>query len=266
MDFFVAFYRLLTTRTKPVLDLDQKRLLFLQKKWKIFVMKIDADFILKIPLFSGLEDPQAQELLKISTMRSFSRGEIIFSEGDPGNGFYVVASGKIKIYMSSPEGKEKILHIFGPGQPVGEVPVFSGSRFPANAQALEASDLLFFPRDAFARLIETHPSLSMKMLGVLSRRLREFTVQIEQLSLKEVPGRIASYLIALAVEQDSQAAVHLTVSKTQLASLLGTIPETLSRIFSKMADQGLIDVSGKKIQILDYEGLAELAEQGKLLI
>jgi CRP/FNR family transcriptional regulator, dissimilatory nitrate respiration regulator len=263
MDFFVAFYRILTTPAGPVLDLGQKRLLFQKKSGKFPPMKIDADFILKIPLFSG---SQARELLKISSMRSVARGEIIFSEGDSGDGFYVVASGKIKIYMSSPEGKEKILHIFGPGQPVGEVPVFSGSRFPATAQALEASKLLFFPRDAFARLIETHPSLSMKMLGVLSRRLREFTVQIEQLSLKEVPGRLASYLIALAMEQDSREAVRLTVSKTQLAGLLGTIPETLSRIFSKMTDQGLIDVSGKQIRIHDYEGLAALAEQGRILL
>ena len=186
-------------------------------------------------------------------------------EDDEADGFYIVAAGHVKIFKTSLEGKEQILHIYGPGNPFGEVPVFSGSRFPANALALVNSRILFLPRNAFVRLIAQHPSLSMNMLGELSMRLRQFTIQIENLSLKEVPSRLASYLIVLAEEQE-QCGIgsSLTISKGQLASLLGTIPETLSRIFAKMSAQNLIRVEGKEIYLLDPLGLEDLSTAGKL--
>jgi len=95
-------------------------------------------------------------------------------------------------------------------------------------------------------------------------RLREFTMQIEHLALKEVPGRIASYILYVSEEQESSNHIELEISKGQLASLLGTIPETLSRIFSKMSSQGLIEVEGRTIWLLDRQGLTDLAESGKI--
>ena len=102
------------------------------------------------------------------------------------------------------------------------------------------------------------------MLAVLSMRLRQFTVQVENLSLKEVPARLAAYLIVLSEEQNSRVRVNLPISKGQLASLLGTIPETLSRIFAKMSAQDLITVQGRQIRLLDRPGLAEVSEQGRV--
>ena len=216
------------------------------------------------PLFKGLSENDLDEISRITLDRPYNRGESIFMEGDEADGFYIVADGQVKIFKTSVEGKEQILHIYGPGNPFGEVPVFSGSRFPANAQALVKSQILFLPRNAFVRLIAEHPSLSMNMLGELSMRLRQFTVQIENLSLKEVPSRLASYLIVLAKEQEHEDRVTLTISKGQLASLLGTIPETLSRIFAKMSAQQLIRVEGKEIYLLDPLGLEDLSTSGKL--
>ena len=216
------------------------------------------------PLFNGLSESQLDEISTITIDRQYKRGQTIFMEGDGADGFYIVAEGQVKIFKTSMEGKEQILHIYGPGNPFGEVPVFSGSRFPANALALVKSRVLFLPRSAFVRLIAEHPSLSMNMLGELSMRLRQFTVQIENLSLKEVPSRLASYLIVLAEEQGETGNVSLSISKGQLASLLGTIPETLSRIFAKMTAQNLIRVEGKKIHLLDKPGLEDLAVAGKL--
>ena len=189
---------------------------------------------------------------------------MIFSEGDEGYGFYVVAKGMVKIYKVSPEGKEQILHIFGQGEPFGEVPVFSGSAFPANAQAIEKCSLIFFPRDTFVQFISENIPVVLNILGLLSMRLRQFTVQIENLSLKDVPGRLAGYLLFLAEEQQNEDIVQLNISKGQLASLLGTIPETLSRIFSKMNDIELIEVKGRNIKILDSDGMEDLAEHGKI--
>lgn len=234
------------------------------------------ELIAATPLFSGLDETDLAQIHQIATDRFYSRGETIFFEGDPGDGFYIVAAGKVKIFKVSLEGKEQILHIYGPGHPFGEVPVFSGDNFPANAVTLVKSHLLFFSRAAFVKLITSHPSLSMNMLAVLSMRLREFTLQIESLSLKEVPGRLASYLLYLAEEQAQDTGqkgvqillpqqILLPISKGQLASLLGTIPETLSRILAKLSSRGMIKVNGNQIEIKDRELLAELAVSGKAL-
>ena len=217
------------------------------------------------PLFGGLAEEQLDRVAQISQDITFDRNAPIFWEGDEGRGFYIVAAGKIKIFKLSPEGKEQILHIYGPGQPFGEVPVFAGQHFPANAQAVEKSRLLFFPRQAFIDLITAHPSLALNMLAMLSTRLRQFTIQVENLSLKEVPGRLASYLIYLSEEQNTSETLHLPISKGQLASLLGTIPETLSRILGKMSAQGLIAVQGADIFLNDRAALEELAVSGRLM-
>ncbi|UCH20110.1 MAG: Crp/Fnr family transcriptional regulator [Deltaproteobacteria bacterium] len=221
------------------------------------------DLISGIPIFNGLSESHLQEIKNIAVNKRLNKGELIFSEGDDGNGFFVVVDGQIKIFKLSSEGKEQILHILGAGEPFGQVAMFAGRSFPAYAEAIAKSHLLFFPRHAFIGLISGNPQLGMQMLAVLSMRLRQFTIQIENLSLKEVPGRLASYLIYLADEQEKADEVNLPISKGQLASLLGTIPETLSRIFAKMSSQGLIEVSGGNIRLTDRNGLEELSEHGK---
>ena len=222
------------------------------------------NILLNIPIFSGLSKDQVKQIGQIAVEKKMINGKIIFSEGDEGNGFYIVVKGRVKVFKVSPDGKEHILHIVGPGETFGQVAVYAGRSFPASSAAITKSHLLFIPRAAFVELIAGNPSLAMSMLSVLSLRLREFTVQIENLSLKEVPGRLASYLIYLADEQKTGDHISLPISKGQLASLLGTIPETLSRIFTKISNQNLIKVSGREIKILDREGLDDLAINGKL--
>jgi len=194
------------------------------------------------PLFQGLSRGHYEELAMIMLEQLFRRGQIIFSEGDDADGFYLVLSGRVKVFKLSAEGKEQILHILGPGEPLGEVAVFAGKCFPAHAEAMEESRLAFFPRDSFVDLIARNPSLAMNMLAVLSQRLRKFTALVEDLSLKEVPGRLAAFLLYLSER------------------LLGTIPETLSRILARMSKRGLIQGEGtRRIRILDRQGLDELA-------
>lgn len=220
--------------------------------------------ISKSPLFYNLGEEDLKKIRGIAEDKFYDKGRPVFLEGQEAEGFYLVVDGKVKIFKVSLEGKEQILHIYGPGNPVGEVPVFSGQQFPASAETLLKSHLLFIPRSAFVDLIFKNPSLCLNMLAVLSKRLRQFTIQVENLSLKEIPGRLAGYLLYLAGEQDVAEEVVLPISKGQLASLLGTIPETLSRILARMSSHGLIIVDGHKIKLLDLEGLKELAEHGKL--
>jgi len=222
------------------------------------------DTISHVPSFSGLPESQLKEIQDIAVDRHFNKGEIIFSDGDKGNGFFVVVEGLVKIFKVSSEGKEQIFHIYGPGEPFGQVAVYAGLSYPASAQAILKSHVLFFPRAAFVDLITRIPSLAMNMLAVLSRRLREFTVQVENLSLKEVPGRLAAYLLYLADEEGKENTVTLSISKGQLASLLGTIPETLSRILTRMTELNLIEMDGRNIKLLNRSGLEELAELGRM--
>ncbi|MFZ5797091.1 MAG: Crp/Fnr family transcriptional regulator [Desulfobulbaceae bacterium] len=220
-------------------------------------MRGKKEIIAESLLFSGLPPEQLDKVTAIAVERAVGRGESIFFEGDPGDGFYMVAEGQVKIFKMSLDGKEQILHIFGPGEPFGEVPVFHGQPFPANAMALSRTRLLFFPRRQFVELVTEHPTLALNLLAMLSLRLRRFAAQIESLSLKEVPGRLAAYLLYLAEEQGSTTQVTLDIPKGQLASLLGTIPETLSRIFARMTEEGLIRVEGRTIYLDDFAGLKD---------
>jgi CRP/FNR family transcriptional regulator len=219
----------------------------------------------QVVLFQGLPEEQLEKIAAIALEQKFKRGETLFLEGAVAAGFYTVVSGRVKIFKLSIEGKEQILHIFGSGECFGEVPVFAGGNFPAHAEALEETQVLFFPRNGFAELIQNEPSLAMNMLAVLSRRLRQFTHLIEDLSLKEVPSRLAVYLLYLSDRSGKAASLNLDITKGQLASLLGTIPETLSRILNKMSQTGLIEVQGRIIKLLDREALESLAAGEKLL-
>ncbi len=218
------------------------------------LMKIIAN----IPLFNGLTEPQLAELAMIVTDQQFKRGTTIFAEGDRGVGFYILIAGQVKIYKMSMDGKEQTLHIFGPGEPFAEAAVFTGKSYPAYADAMQDSRVLFIPRDSFVALISNNPALAMNMLGALSQRLKKFAGMIEALSLKEVPGRLAAHLLLLSGQQGGDE-FNLNIGKAQLASILGTIPETLSRIFKKLSEGGYIEVQGAKIKIVARAGLEALA-------
>jgi CRP/FNR family transcriptional regulator len=212
-----------------------------------------------IPLFQGLTAENHRQLASIVVHKPYKKNQVIFAEGDDGNGLYLVVSGRVKVFKISHEGKEQTLHIIGPGEPFGEVAVFAGEHFPAHAQAMEETKAFFIPRHAFIDLIKKNPSLAMNMLAMLSRRLRRFSALVEDLSLKEVPGRLSAYLLYLSETKNHAHNLTLDISKSQLASLLGTIPETLSRILARMSSEDLIESDGRTIRILNRQGLEELA-------
>ena len=219
-----------------------------------------TSIIASIPLFQGLSSRQCASLGAIAVRRFFSRGEIFFQEGDDAFGFYVILSGKVKIFKLSPDGKEQIFHILEAHEPFGEAAVFAGSHYPASAQALSETSVLFFPTQKFVDLITQDPSLALSMLALLSMRLRKLTNLVENLSLKEIPVRLAAYLLYQCNGSGSLSTISLDVSKNQMAGLLGTIPETLTRILKRMSDEKLIKTGPRSITILDKKRLADLAE------
>lgn len=213
-------------------------------------------------LFEGIPENDMDALLGIAVKRHLSKKAGLFAEAERADGFYLILRGSVKVFKISPDGKEHILHIFGPGEPVGEVPVFSGKEFPAFAETLKESDLLYFPRSRFLELASRQPQILLNMLATLSMRLRKFTQKIEQLSLKEVASRLCEALLEMAGEANGagkEAVAQIRITKAQLASQLGTTPETLSRTFQKMTRLGLIRVESRRVEILDRRGLEQLA-------
>jgi len=215
--------------------------------------------IKKCHLFAGVTGEDLDRLAAVGKLREYEKGEVLFSDGEEALGFYVVGGGKVKIYKLSPEGKERILHIVQPGGTFAEAAIFGDGRYPAYAEPLERSQFVFFPKHEFLALLHEHSQIAINMIGGLSRFLRQFATQIEELTFKDVPARLARYLIEEA--GDEGELVELPISKTQLASNLGTVSETLSRTFRKLADEAVIEVRGKVIAILDRDRLEDLAEK-----
>ncbi len=219
--------------------------------------------IANLTLFAGLPEEQARSLALLAEVRRAARGKTLFRAGDPAPGFFAVVSGRVRIFRSAPSGKEHILHVFGPGEVFAEVAVFQGGPYPADADVLDDCVLLFFPRNAFRKLLADDPDTALGMLGLLASRLRQFVNKIEELSLKEVPARLAAHLLLLHEAQGKRRLI-LDLSKGHLAAYLGTIPETLSRILRKMIDEGLLDAGGATVTLRDLERLARIAEGEKL--
>ena len=190
--------------------------------------------VTKCHLFAGLTETDLPLLSTVGRLRECRRGDLLFEQGEPAAGFYAVASGKVKIYKLSPEGKERILHVVLPGSTFADAAIFDDGCYPAFAEVLEKSTLVFFPKQDFLDLLHQHSQLAINIIGGLSRFLRQFVTQIEDLTFRDVPSRLARYLLDLGAEQRSE--VILPFTKTQLASNLGTVSETLSRTFRKLSD------------------------------
>ncbi len=217
-------------------------------------------------LFSGLAPQELDVIEKTGRVHQVGAGGFVFMEDDPADRFFVVLSGRVKISKSSPEGKEQILLIAGPGDSFGEAALFAGRKFPASAEMVADGTLLSFEREDFLGLIKRHPALAMNIIAGLSVRLHHLTHLIQQLSLEDVTTRLAGYLIELLTQAKTPDAVTVTLTekKMTLAALLGTIPETLSRGFARLSRLGVITVDGDSITIRDKYRLSELASGKKI--
>jgi CRP/FNR family transcriptional regulator len=220
------------------------------------------------PLFSGLDEAGLSKIRGITTLTTYKKGNILFSQGDEAHGFYLVVTGKIKIYRMSPQGQEYIMRIVGPGETIAEAAVFSGKTYPASAEALEDSRLYYLKKSDFLYLIQESPQLALNMMTGLSLLLRQLAQQVEDLSLKEVSARLARFLLDEALKvapvPSNGLKIPLEMKKGLLASRLGTIGETLSRTLAKMKQRDIIQINQKVITLKNIEALKEIAEGLKL--
>jgi len=213
----------------------------------------------RTPLFSGLTDRELDFLRERLVSRTYSAGEMIFSEGEPCAGLYVVESGTIRIFKSSSGGREQVLNIEGPGSSVAELPVFDGGNYPASAVAVEDSMLLFVSKQDFQALCLAHPQVALKVLRVVGARLRRLVGIIEELSFTTVRQRLGAYLIRMAQNEGKKTAggvqVTLPANNQELAAQIGTVRELVSRNLSRLQAEGLVNIEGRTLLIRDLAAL-----------
>jgi CRP/FNR family transcriptional regulator len=216
------------------------------------------DTIKRLFHFRLLDDEQLDAMAAICNIRSYPAGDLIFMQGEEAHCFYILLGGKVQIYKISREGKEMILHLFGPGDIFAEVPVFSGiPNYPANSLCTEDVQVLAIEGKGFKALVQENPDMALSLLSVFAQRLHKFSEIIEDLSLRTVDSRLAKYLLSLSENSPDKAVIY--IQKKTLAAILGTIPETLSRTFKKLSEKGLIEVQDNRIHILEREDLSVIA-------
>jgi CRP-like cAMP-binding protein len=218
-----------------------------------------TEFLGQTALLQNLSDQSLEQVASIGTLQSFQAGDLLFADGDECQGSFIVLDGQVKVFKYAETGREQIMGMLGPGEYLAGVPAFDGRRYSANAVALDSLQVLFLPRESFLELLRRDPTLSFNLLTIFSHHLRRFAQLIETLSLKEVSGRIATYLLLLSHQAGNSEVVELAITKAQLAAFIGTVPETLSRVLQKMGRDGLLKLDGNTITILDFQELTALA-------
>ena len=219
-----------------------------------------AAAIADVPLFSALGDEEVRQLLDACPARHMLAGSQVFSSYQQADSFYVILAGRVKVYKISPKGDEQILHLYGPGNTFGEAAMWSGVRYPASAETLADSTLMVVGRGALKAIIGNNSELALAMFAGMSAKLREFNQLIEQLSLKDVPSRLAGVLLELPAKPGTDTIV-LKQTKREIAARIGTVAETLSRALKKLQSAGIIEVNGPEITILNIDALCRIAEQ-----
>ena len=218
-----------------------------------------TDVLRKTPLFATLPDDDLRRVADLAVSRRFAKKEAVFREGDRADGFFIVASGKVKVFKLSGRGEGADPPRPGSGADVRRGGDLRGGEYPAHAEALTDTELFFLPKRPFVDLLERHPNVAIRMLASLSRWLKRMTDLVESLSLKDVETRLVFYLAeelkARGIPPKDGAELELAIGKNVLASRLGTVPETFSRTLKKLQDDGLIDVRGKRIRIVSAGSL-----------
>lgn len=216
------------------------------------------DLLAHAPLFRGLSPEEIARIAAGTRERHVERGETVFQRGDPCTGFFLVATGQVKLFLTGPDGNEKVVEIIGPGHSFGEAVLFMEKPYLVNATALGDGLLLHVSRDALFGELDRDPGLARRMLAGLSMRLHMLVHDLESMSLHSAKHRIIGYLLRLEGEGGG-AVVTLPAQKALVASRLNVTPEYFSRILHELADRGLIRIEGRDIHLLDPDGLGRYA-------
>lgn len=225
-----------------------------------------ASSLHKTPIFAELDADELSFIADRAVLRHFDAGQLIFSEGDPCPGLWVIETGRVRIFKSSPNGREQVLAIDGPGRSVAELPVFDGGNYPASAASVGETSLLFISKADFQSLCLKHPQVALKVLRIVGRRLRGLVAMIEELSFSTVRHRLIALLVrmARAGEHTPQGiAITLPSNNQELAAQIGTVRELVSRNLSRLQTEELLQVEGRTVTIPNLSALEKELQDGE---
>ena len=202
--------------------------------------------------FGSSTDPRFDFIARISRFTTLAKKEILFQEGDSGNEFYFLASGTIKLYRSTPDGKEATIRFIAAGEYFAEILLQLKGRYPVSAVAMEPAQLLAIDAAKILEHIQENPDVAMYFIGALAGRIKYLLGMVEQLTLADIRQRFINYLHALG-DNSPTAQIELPAPKGEIALLLGTTPETFSRLLKKLVGEGIITVDGRTITLTDTQ-------------
>jgi CRP/FNR family transcriptional regulator len=221
------------------------------------VTRTTREVLSALPYLASIPPDELRRLERSCVWRSVARSGVIFREGEPARGLFVIGDGRVKLSRLSPAGREQVLHVESAGASLGEVPVFDGGGYVATAVALTDARVLFVDRDALFELCRRRPDVALGVIAVLARRLRRFAALIADLALRDVTERLAGFLLA---EAGPAGAAFEIGTQDEVAARLGTVRELVSRSLARLAGAGLIARAGRRVRVLDAGGLRRLAD------
>lgn len=218
-------------------------------------------YLTALPLFDGMPDEDIDRLARGCALRGYDRGQTLFRSGERCEEFHVTVIGHVKLFLLSAAGQEKVIDIAGPGHTFAEALMFSGGSYDVNAQAITGTLVLSVGRSTVVAEIERDPRFSMRMLGLVSRRVHGLVRDVEEYSLCNGAQRVIAYLLRdlTAAQCCRERTVSLPVSKATVASRLSLTPEYFSRVLHELEAEGLIEIERRQIRIPDPARLAEWA-------
>jgi CRP-like cAMP-binding protein len=219
--------------------------------------QIDEVVIRKAPIFSGLDESAAASLRASMTLVKLRKGQSLFKEGDDGDHLFIVSNGKVKLGTKSPDGRENLLMILGPGDMFGDLSLFDSGPRTATATAVTDTKLLSLGQDKVIPWIKEHPEVSLHLLARLASRLRRTNEVVGDLVFSDVPGRVAKALIDLGVKfgekREEGLFVNHDLTQEELAQLVGASRETVNKALADFAQRGWLRLEARAVMILDYE-------------
>lgn len=216
-------------------------------------MSVPPDLLKSVPYFGALSSDQLERVARNTLERSFDRGEVLFLEGEPCRGLYVVKSGRVRIFKSSPEGREQVLLTAAAGATFNEVPVFDGGPNPASASALEATTVYIVPVKTMSGLLTGCPA-AQAIVKLFAGRLRHLSSVIEDLSFRSVVSRLARLLLDSAVVQGGPSPVP-RLTQEEMATMIGSVRDVVGRGLRALEKAGAIKIEGQRILVVDPEKL-----------
>ncbi len=202
-----------------------------------------------IPLFSGVDDPQLEEIARVATSRRVSRGTAIVRAGDVTDSLYIIVNGSARVLNSDEEGREVILSILGPGDFFGEMGLIDGSPRSADVVAAEVCDLLVISKSDFRKCLQENFEVAFNIMKRLVERLRDADRKIESLALMDVYGRVAKLLLEFSDIEDGRRVVRRKLTKQDIAKMIGASREMVSRVMKDLEGSGYIHVDDGRIVI-----------------